>query len=463
MSSDGRRLHPADVVFQVLGALRQLLVPLVLAVLLGAGGSGSGGGFVYGLAGVGFVLAVGIARWSATRYAAGPEGLRFRSGLLSPDETLVPAARISALDTVQGPLQRLFGIVEVQVQTAGGGGKPEVVLRAVSRAEARALGEALGHPTGERPPPAWRLGPRRLVLAAVTAPQVGVLLPALGAAVAAAQDVLDTRAGRGLLDRAPDTPGQVLLVVAVLAAAALAVSVAGAIVAFAGFEVVADGERLSIRRGLLQRRAASVPVERVHAVSVVESPARQPLGLVTVRLETAGYREGSAATRTLLPLATRDEAAAVLGRLLPALAGAAGPLQRPPRRARRRYLTVPVLAAAVPAAVLAALVPAAWPGSVALLALAAGLGALRHADAGWRLEGGRLVVRQRRLARATLVARAAKLQAHAVARTPLQRRAGLARFAVVVGSGRRAHVAHLEAAVADALFARLRPSRRRAI
>ena len=61
----------------------------------------------------------------------------------------------------------------------------------------------------------------------------------------------------------------------------------------------------------------------------------------------------------------------------------------------------------------------------------------------------------------TVQDRAARVSHGQVARTPLQRRAGLARFAVVVGSGHRAHVAHLDAPMADALFARLRRSRRR--
>ena len=43
--------------------------------------------------------------------------------LLSRKETDVPLGRVQAIDTVHGPLQRLFGVRGVHVQTAGGGAR----------------------------------------------------------------------------------------------------------------------------------------------------------------------------------------------------------------------------------------------------------------------------------------------------------------------------------------------------
>ena len=50
-----------------------------------------------------------------------------------------------------------------------------------------------------------------------------------------------------------------------------------------------------------RRRAASMPLARVHAVDVMESLLRRPFGLASVRVETAGYRSEAAAAQTLLP------------------------------------------------------------------------------------------------------------------------------------------------------------------
>jgi putative membrane protein len=453
-----RRLHPAAIVLEALGALREAAVPLVVALVLGVGTGGPDPltAALLGLGGVALTAVVGFLRWQGTTYTVTPTTLRHRTGLVSPDETVVPLGRIQAIDTVQGPVQRLFGVLELRVQTAGGGRAAEVVLTAVTRAEAAALRAHAGLPDApEHPEARLRLGGRELLVTALTAPQVGVLLPVLAAVGGVAQQLTD-EVDRSWLDRLPDTPEQVALAAGGLVAAALVVSVLGAVVAFAGFEVRLEGDRLRIRRGLLRRRAATVPLARVHAVRLVEGVLREPLGLASLRLETAGYREEAAAAQTLFPLVRRAEAEAVLARFVPALAGALDGLEPPPARAARRYVLPAVVAALVPAVALVVVVPAAWPAAPAAVALVAAHGWARFRAAGWRLDGGRVVVRSRRLARTTLVARVARLQEHSLAQTPLQRRAGLARLAVAVGSGRRAAVAHLELAVARALFDRLR-------
>ena len=261
------------------------------------------------------------------------------------------------------------------MHVAGGGDDPEIRLRAIGREEARHLQAALGHPAPPPAPPAFRLSTGRLVVAALTGPQLGLLVPVVGAAGALVQPLLENGEGERLARRAADSPGSVVLAAAAVLAVAAALAIAGGVVAFAGFEVRVDGDRLRIRRGLLQRRAASLPLDRVHAVRLLESPLRQPFGLVSVRLETAGYRGQGAATRTLVPLASRREADRLLDALVPVLGAGGDPaagLRRPPRRAARRYVLQQRGAGAVLAAVLVLVVPGAWPAALVLLAAAAG-------------------------------------------------------------------------------------------
>ena len=287
-------------------------------------------------------------------------------------------------------------------------------------------------------------------------------MPVVGAAGALVQPLLENGEGERLARRAADSPGSVALAAAAVLAVAAALAIAGGVVAFAGFEVRVDGDRLRIRRGLLQRRAASLPLDRVHAVRLLESPLRQPFGLVSVRLETAGYRGQRAATRTLVPLASRREAGRLLAALVPALGAGGDPvadLRRPPRRAARRYVLRSGVAGAVLSVALVVVAPGAWPAALVLLAAAAGLGLLRFRDAGWRLDGRRITVRERRLGRSTLVARRARLQRHATSASPLQRRAALAAFELAVGSGAEGRVDQVDAADAARLYAELRPAR----
>jgi putative membrane protein len=289
-----------------------------------------------------------------------------------------------------------------------------------------------------------------------------MLLPLVGGAFAVANDLLGQQGTRDTLsDRLPTETGAILLLIAAAIAAARLLSFLGSLVAFAGFSVVRDGDHLRIHRGFLQRRATSVPLRRVHAVSVAEGPFRRPFGLCSVRLETAGYGREPAAARTLFPLLPIASLDAQLATFVPALAGGGAgptPFERPPARAARRYvlpgtLTVVLLTVAATLAW-----PVVWPTIPILAALAALDGLARYRSAGWRLDDDRLLLRRGSLTRRTLVARPSRLQDHSISQNNLQRRARLANLSITVASGTDSTVAHLEANAAAILFDRLRPA-----
>jgi putative membrane protein len=473
-----RRLHPAGALLSALDDVRNALFSVVVLLVVGSQ-SGRLGIFLVLVAVVGSAVAVafGYLRWRAETYEIADGAIRHRHGVISPDETVVPLSRVHSIDTAQGPIQRLFGIDELHVQTAGGGEKGEIVLRAVSPAETARLRAAAGLPEPTAADlPTWRLSPRGLVLVGLTAPQLGMLLPLVGGAFAIGDDLLGQSATDSLVDRLPtDTLGVALIVAAAILAAWL-LSFLGSLVAFAGFSVTRDGDHLRIARGFLQRRATSVPLRRIHAVSVAEGPLRRPFGLCSVRLETAGYGREPSAARTLFPLLPVAELDAQLATFVPALAGGSQPsvapadsapptdgapvqtaFQRPPTRALRRYILPGALTVLLLTIAATLAWPVAWPAIPILTALAALDGLARHRNAGWRLEQNRILLRRGSLTRRTLLARPRHLQDHSLSQTPLQHRALLANLSITVASGTATTIPHLDAPTATTLFQRLRP------
>ncbi|MDX6713698.1 MAG: putative rane protein, partial [Baekduia sp.] len=365
MTSETHRLHVAAAIEQAIKALSDVAVPLLIGLVAG-GRHSSFSAILFGLLGVGAAAAIGIARWQATTYRVTDRALHFRSGVFSPDETVVPIDRIQAVDTIAGPIQRLFGVSGLQVQTSGGGEQAEVVLSALSDDRARELRAALGHADeAEQTQRRRRLTMGGLLVTALTAPQLGVVLPVVGGLFGLLQNGLVGESETWL--RSVNTVHEVVLVALALLVAAWVLSFAGSVVAFSGFEIQRADQRLRIRRGLLQRRAVSVPVARVDGVQVVESALRRPLRLVTLRLELTSLGGRETAQRTLFPLLPRRDVEPFLATFLPELAGSLALHQHPPARARRRYVTRPVLAALVLAAALGVGVPAAWPAAPVLV------------------------------------------------------------------------------------------------
>ena len=332
-------------------------------------------------------------------------------------------------------------------------------LRAVTRRDAETLRRALGHAAEAAPEPdaRLRLTPGALIVAALPPRSSPCSCPSRAASRRRARTCW-AACPQQTFDGLPDTAGQWLLVAVAVIGLAWLLSIAAAVVTFAGFEVVRDGDRLRTRSGLFARRAATLPLSRVQGVRVVEGLLREPFGLATLRVETAGYAGQGAVTQTLFPLVRRRDAAATIDRLVPALAGSIDHLEPAPRRARRSYMAGPLLLAVAVAIAIALVLPGAWPAMIVAGVLAGGLAELRFRAAGWRLDDGRVVLRSRHVARSTLVASTRRLQEHGTRQTPLQRRRGLADIAVAVGSRRRARVRHLEASTARRLLDLLRPS-----
>jgi putative membrane protein len=458
-----RRLHPAGAVLSALDDVRNAIFSVVVLIVLGSQSGNLGMVLVLlGVMGAATAVATGYIRWRAETYEIAAASIRHRHGVISPDETVVPLARVHSIDIAQGPIQRLFGVNELHVQTAGGGEKGEIVLRAVSPAETARLRAAAGLPEATATDlPEWRLSPRGLILVGLTAPQLGMLLPLVGGAFAVGNDLLGQQGTRDtLIDRLPTETEGVLLLIAAAILAAWLLSFLGSLVAFAGFSVTRDGDHLRIHRGFLQRRATSVPLRRVHAVSVAEGPFRRPFGLCSVRLETAGYGSEPSAARTLFPLISIADLDAQLATFVPTLTGSGAPAEftRPPQRAIRRYLlpgtfTVLLLTTASTFAW-----PGAWPAIPILTALAALDGLARYRSAGSQLDTARLLLRHGSITRRTLIARPARLQDHSFAQTTFQREAELADISITVASGTSSKVANLEATDATTLFNRLRPA-----
>ncbi len=207
----------------------------------------------------------------------------------------------------------------------------------------------------------FRVSPRDLLLAGLTSPSGAVIGAFLAVLYGPAADVLDASTKRSIessAERVVESAPIVIGVVALLVIAAL--SVLSTALTFYGLRVTRDERRLRVRRGLLTERTGTLPLDRVHALRIVESPLRQLLGFVAIEAEVAGWAREDDTVKTIVPFVHRRELPRLLPTLIPGYAWPEVALERAPGRALRRYV---VRAAAAPAVVAAALAAAPLVGA----------------------------------------------------------------------------------------------------
>ena len=313
-----RRLHPAAVPIYSAQALRNAAFPLLIivgATLLGGSLDTRGlmRALIYGGIGLAVSVVMGFMRWQSTTYSISADAIHHHTGILATKDTDIPLARLEALDVHQGPLQRLFGVLAVDVQTGAAGKGGEISLPALTPeavAELRAARpDARDSATDEPTGPRRTLAGRSLVVAALTAGQLGIILPLLAGVGQIAGEFANPDNGEEAVRLLPHSVATWIAGAAGLLVLAWLLSTLGAIVTFAGFTVTRDGARLRIRRGFVSRSEATVPVARIRAVRVVEGIFRRPFGLATLQVEVLGYAEEASASRTLFPLVRVRESA----------------------------------------------------------------------------------------------------------------------------------------------------------
>ena len=489
-----RRLHVLSPVFFAIGHAWRLWP---LAVILAARRQ-----FWLLAAGALVLLAWSTVEWLRRTYSLEGGALRLEEGVLARKLRAVPFDRIQQVDLVRKPLHRLLGVATLRVETAGGGSAAEVDLDVVTLPEAQSLrtsllrakaqsaparsglgtapaGQAAGGAAKAEVAGGWvaagpgaggaevigaevtgvpaervllRLPLGEVMLAGITGSRAAAALVVLGPLSQAADwfPGLDEWVFQRFDPEAvtPTTPAAFLAVAVLAAVVWLGLAAASSIVTDYGFTHARVGNDLVVRRGLLERREAHLPLARLQVVRIEESLLRRALGLASIRIQSAG-RTGTAdqsAGRLAIPILQRMQVNRVLNELV---AGAA-PVPRllaPPPAARRRSVTRSVVGAgllvaavALPLWVLTSAGVLEVPPALALAALpvlgvAVAVGLAAYRSLGHATGEGFLYARAGVAIRVLTVVPVAKAQSGSVRSSPFQRRAGLATLHVDIAGG----------------------------
>lgn len=457
------RLHPISAIITSAKALKSMIFPLIIIIATNGfhfslnfhSDNFWRTFFLFGVWGVGAILALvsGIVKWRTFVYWFEDGELRIKYGLFVKKKRYIPFERIQSLNYNEGIFHRIFGLVKVQVETAGSKDrKPEVELTAIRKSAAdvielemrRAKNQVNEQMNDEQSlieevsvPTIYHMSIRDLLILAITSGGIGVVLSGVAAIISQLSDIIPyEEIFSELADFAKIGAFLVALTVIVSLILAWFVSFVITLINYYEYTVRIEDEKLIITKGLIEKKRITLPLNRIQAIRIVENPVRQLFGYATVVVESAGGNggEGNDKKITLFPLIQKQDCLGTLEQLFPQLNW------RPefiysPERARPFFYRIdfvwliPIIGACsyflYPYGLL----------SLLLMPLTILIGIWQHKSAGYMIDGKQLTMQYRVFSRTTFFMEKKRIQSIETTQTYFQKRKGVTSVKATVMSG----------------------------
>lgn len=447
---DPQRQHPVAAITKALDVIRGNFITILIILFIGRGDEDIF--LLYWILGMIAILLVwGVVSWYRFSFGVTEGELRIEQGVFVRKKLYLTSDRIQVIDISAGVIQRLFGLVAVEIKTAGSTSK-EAKISALTRKKAESLKAQLrrvmdenravesDEKEKEESRKRYTLSSRDLFIAATTSGRMGVALSLVGAGFSQIdQFVSDEQIYRFIENNMPQSTSASLIVLSIIAVLTISwiFSFMSTLIAYYDFEVEVRENELVISRGLFERIQLTIPFNRIQAVQIKEELMRQPFGYASLVIESAGYGESQGNSTTLFPLIKRKEMVDFLEEVLPEynVAIEGGNYKKPPRRSLRRYLLRMIWWSLPVILILWSLLPSYGIYAWFLLAPALLLGYQQYRDAGIRSEGHTIVLSARVLSKTTAIIKKYRMQATVLKQNPFQSRLQLRDFTIHVASG----------------------------
>lgn len=456
LMNNWQRQHPAAIFISFLGSMKQLIFTLVLVFIFGQTGEGLPFIFLIGFFSLILLgsLASGFIGWWKFQYFLQPDELQVKQGLIFRKNRFIRRDRVQSIDINAKVIQRIFGLVELRIETAGGGSEPEFRLIALKRHDAELIkkellerksaspansqdayigeiSEGMSYslsPVPEKPEVTekeetfkWELTVQRLLIAAITSSGVGIAATFMAAVISQAPQFLPDwllNIAVGWIVQSSIVYIGMFLVTVLLSAWLF--TIVSTVLKYGMFTITKQGKDIHIFRGILEQRQLTLNANRINAVRIVQNLLRQPFGYCAVYVESAGggTKEEDLST-ILLPLCKRNEVNDLLEQIAPEYAFEIT-YEGLPKESMRRY----IIKLSVPSLILAgALTYSFTYGWIAFLLPLAGaiLGYIQYKTAGIGNYDDYLCIRSRAISKTEVFLPRRRIQDMVHGQNPLQR------------------------------------------
>lgn len=445
--SEPLRQHPVAAITKALEIIRGNFITIIVIIFIGGGGDQANITLYWILGTIVCLLVWGVISWLRFTFKIEDGELQIEQGVIIRKKMYLTSDRIQVIDISAGVVQRLFGLVAVEVKTAGSTSK-EAKISALSREKAEELKSLLRKKNGDKDldeevgeveeKQIYTLTNRDLLIAATTSGRFGVALSLVGAAFSQIDQVIsEEQMIRFIESNLPHSTSTTVIILSIIGVFIFSwiLSFMGTIIKYYDFAVEVRENELLISRGLFERTQLTVPFNRIQAVQIREELLRQPLGYASLIIESAGYGDDQGNSTTLFPLIEKEKIYDFIDAVIPEYKTGADPTQKQlPNTALRRYLLRMVWFSL-------GIIILAWSTipygiySWFILIPALILGYQQYRDAGVASDKKTIVMSSRLLSKTTAIIKKYRVQATEMKQNPFQSRLDLSNLTVHVASG----------------------------
>lgn len=345
-----QRQHPIAAVSRALTMIRGNLITIIVFLFIGAQSESFsfilmiGGGFV-------LLMISGFLDWWRFLFKVEDGEMHIKRGIFVRKNIYLTKDRIQVIDISSGVIQRMFGLVKIDIQTAGSTSRA-AMIEAVPLETAKQIKQKLSKNSTGRVEDSqaqevsdeknvYGLPNKDLIIAASTSGRFGIALSILGTLFSQIEPVIrESNLFEYLFSLLPTQTDafMVISIIAVFIIVAWLISFFSTLFMYGDFSLEIDNDEMLISRGIFEKKRITVPYKRIQALFITQGIIRQPLGYCSVHIHSAGYgdEQGSGAI-VLFPLIRRDKLESFIEKIVPhydiSLLGI-----KPPKRALRRYI-----------------------------------------------------------------------------------------------------------------------------
>lgn len=199
------------------------------------------------------------------------------------------------ISTSSNVIYQILGLTKLNIEVAGGGSEPEVMLAGIKEEEANAL-MALLHkersivseedPAEEEGKTVYQLTTKEILIAAITSGRFGLVFSMLVILYTEFNEFLPKWLINKVKAYVMDNGVYELIVMAaILMAISWVVSTVGYALKYTNFKIERNGNEIRIVQGLFDKKEFVLKLHRIQAITVKEGILRQPFGYCSVEVE----------------------------------------------------------------------------------------------------------------------------------------------------------------------------------